>query len=214
MDVNVGVKYGHMIILLELDAFEEYRKRLERVLKYLHDQEPLRTSHMLRRLQDPTDKAIEENAFREMQDNIIPRFFRNPAVVSLYAIFESAVTEIAPDRKKLEDTKIGGKKVSFLRRAKKYFSDAVNVSFCSDTRSYHQLEMLEALRHAFAHCNGRLDRVKPKEREKIRSWLTSEIGITEEGGDLLISDAFLKDTYRVVKDTIRGLITQVNALTN
>ena len=213
MKINMGVGYGHLIVFLELDAFAEYRVRLEEIIKYLHDQEPLRTSHTLRRLQDLTDKTIEEHALREMRDSIIPRFFRNPAVVSLYAIFEAAVTEIAPDPKELENIKIRGKRASLLKRAKKYFNDTVKISFCSDTRSYHQLEMLEVLRHAVAHCNGRLDKVKPKDREKIRSWMTPEIGV-EEGGNFLISDVFLKDTYRVVKDTIYGLVSQVNGLTN
>ena len=212
MMVNIGMKYDDLIILLELDAFQKYSLRLEKALKYLSHQERLRSSHILRSLQDSIDKDIEKKALQEMQDSILPRFFRNPTVVSLYAIFETAVIGIAPDPKKLEDIKIGGKKPSLVKRAKKYFNDIVKVSFCSDTRSYHQLEMLETLRHAISHCNGRLDRVKPKRRHEIEEWLESNIGVRAEGGDLFISENFIKETYDVVNMTIQRLIRQVSAL--
>ena len=217
MKINIGIRYGHLIILLELEAFEKYINRLERVMKYLCDQEPLRTSHILRRLQDPIDKDLEENALSEFQVNIIPRFFRNPALVSLYAIWETAVIEIASDLRQLkrEPTQLADiKKGSLLDKSKKYFNEVLKVSLCSDSRSLEQLEMLGVIRNAIAHCNGRLEKVKPKNKKKIEDWISSDIGVSETEGDLLISKTFLKNNYRVVKDTVHSLITQLNALSN
>ena len=85
----------------------------------------------------------------------------------------------------------------------------MKVPLCSDRRSYERLEMLEVLRHAIAHCNGRLDKVKGKKRNKIMIWVNAGVGISIEDGNVLISETFLRETYSVVKELLQNMIWQI-----
>lgn len=213
MEINIGIEIKYIEILLELDAFDRFLYSLEKSLKYLTDQEALRVDNNIRRLKDLTDIQIRRYNHTNLIHNILPRFFRNPALVSLYAIYESGVTGIAShlqqrSRKnlKLKDIRGGG----FLDQANKYFKYVLEVPLYSDNFTWKHLKMLMVLRHTIAHCNGRLEAVNEKHREKIKKWEKQNIGINIHHGDLIISENFLRETYLIVKESLCDLIKRVN----
>ena len=212
MEINIGIEFKYVVILLELEAFGKFLDRLEKGLKYLSDQEELRNSSSLRNLYDLNDIQNSNYDLTELVEHILPRFFRNPALISLYAIYESSVNIIADYlRQKLDESLPRlknyekNKRMNFLHRANKYFHDVLKIPLYSN--GYEEdLERLRVLTNAIAHCNGRLEEVKTMERKTIQKWEKDKIGISIYQGDLLISEGFLRKTYLIVKDSLSDLI--------
>ena len=108
----------------------------------------------------------------EWRINDPPLFFRGTFLVSLYAVYESVVIEIAKliRDKQSQQIKIDDLKGNFLERAKKYYKHILQFDLYSNEKAWQQIKMLSDLRNAFAHANGRVDRLNRKSKEKIEQW--------------------------------------------
>ncbi|MBW1676625.1 MAG: hypothetical protein JRJ79_08465 [Deltaproteobacteria bacterium] len=221
MRINIGIEFEYLLIYLELKAFKEFLDRLEKGLEYITKQETLYSPSIIHGLTDPNDIQIAENEHKEFINRIMPRFFRNPALVSLWAIYESSVNKIADHlhQKLSEDLPqlknyLKNRKMNFLHRANKYFHDVLKIPLYSNGHEDH-LERLMVLRHAIAHCNGRLEEVKNKKRQrKIREWVKGNIGISIYHGDLIISESFLREIFLIIEESLHFLIKSANSTFN
>jgi hypothetical protein len=69
--------------------------------------------------------------------------------------------------------------------------------------------MIRVLRNAIAHCNGRLDAISnEKDLRKIKKWGKANIGI-KVYDSIVLSDAYLKDSYKIINDALRDLLKRV-----
>ena len=91
--------------------------------------------------------------------------------MSLYAVYESVVIEIADliRDKQSQQIKIDDLRGNFLEKAKKYYKHILQFDLYSNEKAWQQIKMLSELRNAFAHANGRMDRLKPKPKKKLNS---------------------------------------------
>ena len=78
----------------------------------------------------------------------IPRIFYNPFLVSLYAVYESAVIEIAKLTQERKGVKVSTMGIGY---AKKCCRDTLKFNLTQNSQSS---ERLTELRHAIAHANG------------------------------------------------------------
>ena len=115
---------------------------------------------------------------------VLPRVLRNPFLVSLFAVYESAVTEIAKaiQRKKGVGISIDDLKGDFLQRSKNYYEHVLQFQLALSNDSWQRLMLLSDLRNAIAHTNGRLDMISSRTRQRI---LKIE-GAKEELGCLVV----------------------------
>jgi hypothetical protein len=99
----------------------------------------------------------EQEGLEDLIEVALPRLFRGPFLISLYAVYESCVTEISGliQKKKGIHISINDLKGDFLERAKKYFKDVLKFQVYSDSRSWDRITMLSVVRNAIAHANGR-----------------------------------------------------------
>ena len=85
-------------IFHELYALEDYINSIESQLPDLIEKEKEKAYQNM-----PENDSIEwhqgEQSLYELIEDVIPRYFRNPIVVTLWAIFESAIIEIAKEIK-------------------------------------------------------------------------------------------------------------------
>jgi hypothetical protein len=96
---------------------------------------------------------------------VMPRLLRSSFVVLLWAAYEAAVYEIATflrRRGQLVPDFRGGLTV----RSRDYFGKILGLTLHSGD-GLERLQVLEAVRHAIAHCNGRLTEVEKKKRDKF-----------------------------------------------
>ena len=156
------------------------------------------------------DEKDEEHGYRGEYyyqiDFVLPRILRGPFLVALFAVYETAVTEVASHIQK----KSGGQislddiKGDLLSRAKKYYKHVLQFELSSNKKSWERLTVLADLRNAIAHTNGRIDRIRVGTREKI----LKIDGVEDELGFVTVSGAFLRETFTLVKDDLEDLVAR------
>ena len=170
-------KYDFRVLEIqsELYALEEHLETIEAQMDRIQRKERLRFDTFVKgeRL-SPEDiewhQAIDD--YTEHIEFLLPRFFRGPFLVSLYAVYESAVTEIAVLMQKELSTGISIKDIrgDFLERSKKYYKHILKFNLCPENKAWQRVKMLAELRNAFAHANGRMEMLKPESKKKILIW--------------------------------------------
>ena len=201
----------------ELWAVGQYLDAVKEYLPFIKEQERVRTESWLKRKKnvlDESDIDITRQELQDIIDSIFPRFFRYPFVISLWAVYESSIIEVANYMQKknkltLKIQDIQGR--NFLDYAKKYFDHVLNFPVCTDDHIWERIGMLHTIRNAIAHGNGRIDFIKnTKTINKITNWANKDIGISINNGKLLFSEDFLNETHTIISDSLKDLFLRVS----
>ena len=153
---------------------------------------------------DEADRDFLRQEYYHQVDFVLPRVLRNPFLVSLFAVYESAATEIANliQHKKDVGVSIDDLKGDILHRSKKYYEHILHFQLSKDNSNWQRLMLLSDLRNVIAHTNGRLDMVSKGKRDTI----LKSGGVREELGCLVVDGDFLKETFALVKNDLEGLV--------
>jgi len=159
-------------------------------------------------LRDPDDEAefsllVQERDFEV--DFVQPRVLRGPFLVTLFAVYESAVSEIAcriQARKGVETSLRDEKVRGFLSKAKEYYDVRLQFDLSISNRRWENLRQLSKLRNAIAHANGRLETIGAKKAEE----LLKVPGISDEMDCIVVSEVFLREIFGIVKDDLEDLV--------
>lgn len=201
----------------ELYALEEYMESVKSQLPDLIQKEEKKAYDSLREKgyeNDPIERQQIQQQLYELIEGVLPRYFLGPILVTLWAIFESAIFEIAKEAKDQQKQMIGLGDINgdFLERTNKYFNHILKIDIKTRDRSWQHLRMFYVLRNALAHANGRLDNIKSeKDKNKIKKWAKKDIGINNINGSLLFTQEFVRETYSIVFQVIKNLTDQVTA---
>jgi hypothetical protein len=199
----------------ELYALEDFISSVESQLPDLIKREEEKAINMLKEKgyeNDSIERNEVEQRLYELIEEVLPRYFRSPLLVTLWAILESGLIEIAREVKDQQDQpiKLNDIRGDVLERSDKYFNHVLKLNLNTEDESWKHLQMFCVLRNALAHANGRVDSIKnEKERDKIRIWTKDDIGISETRGVLVFTSEFVRKTYRIVFEVIKNLTDQV-----
>ena len=214
VDFRLGEVSGELDTLKKhLELIEEEIKRGEEVAKaelYANVRELCLDEKDEERYYD--EKAEEHYHYEEYYyqiEFVLPRVLRGPFLVALFAVYETAVTEVASHIQKKRGGQIllNDSKGDLLNRAKKYYKNVLQFELSSDNKSWERLTVLSELRNAIAHTNGRLDMIGEKKREKMEKILNLD-GVKDELGFVIISEAFLRETFALVTDDLEDLLAR------
>lgn len=201
-------------IFHELYALEDYINSVELQLPQLIEKEKEK-AYQNRPTDDPIEWQQKENELYELIEDVLPRYFRNPIIVTLWAIFESAIIEIAKEIKDQLSIPITLDDITgdFLKRTNKYFNHVINFPIDVRGTSWKQFRKFYLLRNAIAHGNGRLDNIKnPDDRKAILDWEGENSDISTIGGNIVCSPNFIRQTYSIVlkflQDITKGVKTK------
>jgi len=187
-------------IFHELYAIEDYINSIEAQLPCLIERGKERSQND-RPQNDPFEWQQKEQELYELIEEVIPRYFRNPIVVTLWAVFESAIIEISKeikDQKELSIT-LDDIRDDFLDRTKLYYNQILKFPLDVRGASWQHFRKFYRIRNAIAHGNGRLDNIKePKNRKKIYKYEEESIGIFVLGGNIVCSPIFIRNTHSFV----------------
>jgi len=189
-------------VSMELYALEDHLELLEKHIEHTAESERLIRDDAIRKYNstpnDPEWHEAHQNYDHKI-DFLLPRFFRGPFLVSLYAVYESAVTEIARliQKKQGQAISISDIKGEFLNRAKKYYKHILRFEFCDDNTAWQYLTMLSILRNAFAHTNGRIEMLKDSAKQRIIDWEKKRIGLQTNEGYIIIDANLLKKIFHI-----------------
>lgn len=160
---------------------------------------------------DEDEEYLAASEFHHDATVVIPRLIRHSFLVSLYAVYEATVREIADiiremqsQLKRLDD--LGG---AFPKNARKYYHDVLCFPLTRDDASWQKICKLSVLRHVLVHTNGRIDRVRSgDDKARLRQMeRTGEIDV--DGPDLIIvKAALLEDIFVAVRDDLSDLVSR------
>lgn len=204
--VGVRIEYD----LYALSTFLEFS---EKQIKFIQDQETVRHDALLKSKKfnlTEEDYAISIFEFRDLIVRIIPRYFRNPFLVSLWALYESALVEIAAYIKNIQRGKISEeiknrKEKGFLNKAREYFQEELHISL-SNNNSWKHIRMLNVLRNSIAHGNGRIEAINKNNIKKIMGWEKENIGIFILDGNIMFSGEFLNNIFEKVNESLTNIL--------
>lgn len=195
---------------IELDALEEHLQLIKRQMEHIERTVRRKTETYICKEglcpDDPEWHIAWQNCNYRIDS--LPRFFRGPFLVALYAAYESIVTEIARliQAKQSQNIKINDLKGDFLERAKKYYKHILKFDLYSEEKVWQQIHMLSTLRNAFAHANGRLDMLNEKSKKKIRKWEKEKRGISTYYGYIICESNIVTDLFDVARGSLENLI--------
>ena len=156
------------------------------------------------------DESDWDTLYKEHRSYVevtLPRILRNPFPVTLFAVYESAVKEIAKLIQKETGQKISLGDIrgsDFLDQAKKYYKHVLQFELSEDNKRWKRLKILSDLRNAIAHGNGRVNMVKEETMKRIRKQRLFK----EECGFLIVSRSFLRETVKLVKEDLEDLLAR------
>ena len=135
---------------------------------------------------------------------VLPRVLRVPFLVTLFTVYEAAVTEIASlvQEKKGIQISIDDLKGGLLDRAKKYYGSVLEIQLSQGNQHWQRISLLIDLRNSIAHTNGRLDLVNSQRKRKI----LMNSGINEYLGCIVVDADFLRESFMLVKEELEGLV--------
>ena len=130
--------------------------------------------------------------------------------MTLYAVYESAVIEIAKlmQQKLSQGISIKDLKGDFLERAKKYYKHILKFDLYTDDKAWLQVRMLAELRNAFAHVNGRMEMLKKNSRETLENCVQQKIGISIYSGYIVCDAKIVSEIFQIVRESIEDLLAR------
>ncbi len=199
----------------ELNALKKHISIIESQLPMIIKSEQEKAKKAWCHDEKVTDEAIiklKHYEINELVEIALPKYFRSSILVTLWAIFESAIHEIAKvemKQQKLNKIFIDSGN-SFFERFKNYYKNILKLPLETDGKSWQHLKMFYVFRNAIVHANGQLDNIKNESNKiKIKQWIKDDIGIKENKGNLLFSPEFIIKTYDIINNILKDLINKV-----
>ena len=198
-----GISFGY-----ESWALESYLKVLEDQIDHARAQYRLRAEHELETQKKELEQYEYSSRLQEIDeaaDAQIPRFFRVGAVVSIWGLFESFVTDFAIYVGKRENVGLSFKDIrgaNFRSQIEKYFEKVLRIPVPWSQEERERLGQLQDLRNVLAHRNGRLMDLPPESEEKMRKLVAGMAGVSIDGTVVVVSPPFIKEAAALVFDCV------------
>ncbi len=197
---------------LALWALEEYRDTIERQIARIGEDDWKRTELNLALSgaagnETEVGLAVQDHAW--LAESILPRLLRGGYVLVLWGAFESGVIEAAAClcKKQHKELRLGDiRGGDLLERASKYWHQVLDTSFLAKDDDGSALSNLLAVRNAFAHANGRISAVPPRQQAALRQLVDRDLGVQDDHGHVSLSEGFVRRSYGAVSATLTHLI--------
>jgi hypothetical protein len=211
MEINVDLDFRLLDVSLELHALEDHYELIEKQISNLSKIEKTSLDEYIKKENLTPDDPEWDMARYECDQKVeflLPRFFWGAFIVSLYAVLEASITEIARllQQAQKQEIAINDLRGDFLERANKYYKYVLNFELCSDAKTWQRIKYLASVRHAIAHANGRIDMLNENNRKAIKTLEKQNIGISSYNDYVLIDSSFAKETFSKVRSMLENLV--------
>ena len=195
---------------VDLEALGRYLDTVEQQLAHLRDQWRIRLTADLK---DASNKDERDWLWHEseVRETLVTRSLRGGFIMSLWASYESGVSEVADflkDKKglRLKLSDVRGR--DWFDQARKYFDSVLGFPLHPDLDDWNPLRELHSVRIAYAHANGRLGPVQKSVRRRIERAIDAGGGITHELDDRVVDvdGSYLRSSYDLVEHLLKDLI--------
>jgi len=209
--MKTEVDFRLLDVSLEIDALEDHYELIGKQISHLSHAEKAAFDEYEKKEnltpEDPKWHFARQECDRRVEF-LLPRFFWGSFIVSLYAVLETSVTEIASliQKSQKQGIAINDLRGDFLERAKKYYKNVLKFELCSDDNAWQHIKILADVRHAIAHANGRLDMLYENRKKRIKALEKQNLGISLDFNYILLDSYFAKETFSKVRSLLLSLI--------
>lgn len=209
--MKINIDFRLLDVSLELNALDDHYELIEKQITHLNRVEK-EALDQYRKKENLTPEDPEWDFARQEFDRkvefLIPRFFWGPFIVSVYAVFETSVMEIARlmQYSLKQGIALNDLRGDFLERAKKYYKHVLNFDLYCNDKDWQQIKILTDIRHAIAHANGRVDMLSDGIKRKLKEIENQNIGISIYYNYLIVDPCFSKEAFSAVKSILENLV--------
>ena len=212
---RIEIDFRFVEIEYEFWALSEFLQIIDPQLNNLGNKEQRRRFAELREMgwdRDEGEVQVLSQELDEICERVLPRFFRGPFVIAVWAAYEAAVTEIARYLRQeknlaLELADIRGH--DFITRARKYFTNVLATSLDPNEARLKRLAELLEVRNALAHGNGQRRATPENKWNRLKALMQSGTGLSENNGFLTLSSEFVSRALEDAKESAKDLICRV-----
>jgi len=201
-------------IKIDISSIEDHFKKNSNEVKELD-----------KKIKEETTKYIKENDLDEIErdveyqiadfnlEEIYPKVYWYPFIISVWSILESSYLKLATEiskELKLSDN-INATNGGIFKKIETYYPSKLKMHYAPKNINWDDILYLYLLRNTIAHCNGRLDRARARDVNKIKKDIHKyEIEIINDC--LIISDDYIKNQIQNVKKITNYLIDNYNEI--
>lgn len=203
--INVDLRFVH--IRYERMMLERYAALIDAHLDDLKSREAARIEAET----DPEDEADLQLMLHlkdRLQEGVTTRFLGASVVMAAWALYESAVGEIADYARMRRGLtlKLSSVRGTFVDRARRYFDEVLRFPLHHVGADWDRLTALERLRHALAHGNGDLREVRADKLKAFATWCVSAPGISVvDDRYVVVQPAFAVESVAFLKTLLEDL---------
>src|SRR3989344_3787029 len=209
--MNLDADFPGFDIWYELWAMEQYLRVIVEHLPDVIAQAKRRAETELKKLDRDMEEGeikIRRQEIAEVAKTIIPRFFWGPTIVSLWALYESSVEDLAEYVQKREGAKLSLDDIrakNFRERTAKYFAGVLDFDFGIDRSRDEKLRIIQEFRNLFAHDGGRLNGLSSQRQTEIRKLVENAPGVEIKNDVVYFSSSFLRDCFTTIEDILEHM---------
>jgi hypothetical protein len=209
--LNLDLSYPGISFGYESWALDSYLQVLEHQISHARDQYRLRAE---RELEQSKEKLAREEYWSKLSqiedaaEKQIPRFFRIGALIPIWGLFESFLSDFSLWVGKQEAAGVSFRDIraqNFRGQIEKYFEGILRIDLPWSAEERERLGHLQELRNFIAHRNGRLMDL-PLEREReIKALVAKLPGVLIEDSTLVVSAAYIHEAATLVFELVGRL---------
>ncbi len=209
--MKINFDFRLLDVSMELYVLEDHYDLIEKQLAHLSHAEQATLSEYQQK-ENLTPEDPEWDFARQECDHkvefLLPRFFWGSFIVSLYAVFETSLIEVAKllQEKQNQGISINDLKGEFLTKSKKYYDKVLKFELCDDKKIWQDIKDFANVRHAIAHANGRIDMLTKENKASITKLIKSDSGISSHYNYLIVDSSFAKEALENVSISLRSLV--------
>lgn len=197
-------------------ALGAYLDSLENFISLAQEQYRVRAKRSLESKRDEYDSdhyAQEENYTDEAADEHIPRYARMAALVPIWGLFESSITDITAYVSKREGAKLQLKEIraqNFREQVEKYYDGVLGLHLPWSEEEKENIAILHTVRNALAHRNGHFSDAPPDRITEVEKAVKNTSGLSILGGDLVVSAEYVRSSAELVFKVLGDLNQMVS----
>lgn len=214
MTEELTIDFRLVEIELEITTLKEHVTLIEEHISHATKEAKKKRDDGLQSLTSDSDYEYEADMlnfeYSYLTESFLPRVYRSPFIVVLFAVYETTVKEIAELIRSAQGQTVGlkirGGSGDLLTEANTYYRDVLGMELSRNEENLKRLEVLKDVRNVIAHNNGRSEMAS----EKQRNVLLKE-GLDHGYGWVLVPKSFLADMHNVVSEELEGLVAMYKA---
>lgn len=198
-----GISFGY-----ESWALESYLNVLEDQISYAQAQYRLRAERELEKNKNKLEYheyGAKLSEIDEAADRQIPRFFRIGAIVPIWGLFESFLTDFAVYVGRREKIRLSFRDIranNFRNQIEKYFEGVHQIQLPWSVQERERLGQLQELRNFIAHRNGRLIDLPPEKEIEVKALVAKIPGVEIEDNTIVVSPAYITEAATLVFELV------------